>query len=78
MDLDPQFRKLDATDPVHSQRMQQRKKAVMKGKNTAGYAEYIKQIPRNKRLLRSMQTPSTPDHTLDIPNKRWQGLMRSW
>jgi len=25
-----------------------------------------------------MDCPMTPDHTLDIPNKRWQGLMNAW
>ena len=25
-----------------------------------------------------MITPSTPDHTLDIPNKKWNGMVRSW
>jgi len=25
-----------------------------------------------------MVTPSTPDHTLDIPNKKWNGMVRSW
>lgn len=25
-----------------------------------------------------METPSTPDYTLDMPNKRWTGQVRAW
>jgi hypothetical protein len=25
-----------------------------------------------------MDTPSTPDHTLDVPNKKWNGMVRAW
>lgn len=25
-----------------------------------------------------MDTPSTPDYTLDMPNKRWTGQVRAW
>ena len=48
------------------------------GKNTAGYEEYLKQVPTEKRRKRNMETPMTPDYTLDIPNKRWMGQVRAW
>lgn len=78
MDLDPIFPQLDQSDPVHARRIQQRRRTVQMGKNTAGYFEYTKQVPRERRRLRSMDTPSTPDHTLDIPTKRWQGMVKAW
>ena len=51
---------------------------VMFGKNTAGYDEYCKQVPREKRRLRCLEHPQTPPHTLDIPNRRWQGMVKAW
>jgi hypothetical protein len=78
MDCEPQFQKLDAKDPVHTKRMVQRRKTLSKGKNTAGYECYIKQVSTEKRRLRSMETPMTPDPTLNIPSKRWQGLVKAW
>jgi Histone RNA hairpin-binding protein RNA-binding domain len=59
-------------------RIMSRYRAVMKGKNTPGYEEYRRQVPLPLRKPRSTDTPATPDHTLDIPNKRWQGLIRAW
>jgi len=79
MDLDTQlFSKLDPSDPVQARRIFQRRKDVSRGKNTAGYAEYTRQVPREWRRPRSMQTPSTPDPTLDVSAKRWQGMIRAW
>jgi hypothetical protein len=72
------FDKLNAEDPVHKQRIVTRQKAILKGKNTAGYDAYIQQISMQQRRPRSMETPSTPDPTLDIPAKRWQGLVKAW
>lgn len=73
-----EFPKLNQSDPVHARRIQQRRRMVAKGKNTVGYDEYTKKVPKHKRRPRSMEHPSTPDHTLDIPNKRWQGLIKAW
>lgn len=70
--------KLDPADPTHSRRIQQRRRQILFGKNTAGYEEYTKKVPRHKRRPRSLECPATPDHTLDISTKRWQGLMNAW
>eukprot|EP00535_Pseudo-nitzschia_heimii_P006296 CAMPEP_0197188980 /NCGR_PEP_ID=MMETSP1423-20130617/18909_1 /TAXON_ID=476441 /ORGANISM="Pseudo-nitzschia heimii, Strain UNC1101" /LENGTH=295 /DNA_ID=CAMNT_0042640983 /DNA_START=372 /DNA_END=1259 /DNA_ORIENTATION=+ len=72
------FLKLDPKNPTHAHKIQQRRKAIAKGKNTIGYDRYSRSVPKEKRQKRSMITPSTPDHTLDIPNKKWNGLVRSW
>lgn len=78
MDWEPEaFSKLNPAVEAHARRIDSRSKAIAKGKNTAGYDAYIQQIPKYKRR-RSMETPSTPDHTLDIPAKRWQGLVKAW
>ena len=76
--VDDTIPKLDPDNPVHAKRIQQRRRQVMFGRNTAGYEEYIKQIPKNKRRKRSLDCPMTPDYLLDIPTKRWQGLMNAW
>lgn len=77
-DLEEKFNKLDPSDPEQSKRIQQRNKDIAKGKNTAGYHAYIQQVPKHKRRIRSMDTPSTPEPTFDISKKRWQGLVRAW
>ena len=73
-----EFLKLNQSDAAHARRIQQRRRMVAKGKNTVGYDEYTKKVPRHKRLPRCMRHPTTPDHTLDIPNKRWLGLVKAW
>jgi hypothetical protein len=72
------FLKLDPKNPQQAHKIQQRRKAITKGKNTIGYDIYCRTIPKGQRQKRSMVTPSTPDHTLDIPNKKWNGMVRSW
>lgn len=77
-DLFSEFPKLDPSIPEQKRRLEQRRKMISYGKNTVGYDEYIKQVPKEKRRKRNMETPATPDHTLDIPNKRWMGQVRAW
>ncbi|KAL3923832.1 MAG: hypothetical protein SGARI_006142, partial [Bacillariaceae sp.] len=72
------YHKLDPSVEQHAHKMQQRHKAIQKGKNTIGYEIYCNKVPKKKRLKRSMDTPSTPDHTLDIPNKKWNGMVKAW
>jgi len=75
--MDEQFRQLDSSIPEEARRIQQRYRAIMKGKNTVGYDQYIRKVPKHKRNnLR--EHPSTPNHTLDIPNRRWLGLVKAW
>ena len=70
--------KLDPNDPANKNKIFQRRKQINFGKNTTGYEEYIKKIPKHKRLKRSAECPMTPDYLLDIPTKRFQGLMNAW
>ena len=74
-DLEP-FDKLHPND--HAQKILSRYKMILKGKNTVGYTQYTQQVPKQQRRIRSMDTPNTPDHTLDIPAKRWQGMVKAW
>lgn len=69
---------LDGDNPIHVNKMSQRRKEIAKGKNTLGYARYTELIPIEKRKPFSMETPATPDHRLDIPNKRWNGMVKAW
>lgn len=75
--VDLSMRKLDPSIPLESQRMKTRYKMIEKGKNTVGYDEYNRLVPGNKRR-KIVKHPQTPDHTLDIPNRRWQGLVKAW
>ncbi|KAG7351791.1 histone RNA hairpin-binding domain containing protein [Nitzschia inconspicua] len=72
------FHPLDVTVPQQAHKIRQRQKTIAKGKNTIGYDEYRKQVPLHKRHKFSMETPSTPDPTLDIPNKQWNGMVKAW
>ena len=70
--------KLDTNDPANKNKIFQRRKQINFGKNTTGYEEYIKKIPKHKRPKRNAECPMTPDYLLDIPTKRFQGLMNAW
>jgi hypothetical protein len=70
------FDKLNPNE--NAQRILSRYKMILKGKNTVGYTQYTQQVPKQQRRIRSMETPHTPDHTLDIPSKRWLGLVKAW
>ncbi|CAJ1954483.1 unnamed protein product [Cylindrotheca closterium] len=72
------FKKLDPSIPEQAKRLQTRRRMISYGKNTLGYDEYLRQVPKEKRQPRCMETPSTPDYTLDMPNKRWMGQVRAW
>jgi hypothetical protein len=75
--VDMSIRKLDPTIPQEAQRMKTRYRMILKGKNTIGYDEYKRLVPRGKRR-KITKHPQTPDHTVDIPNRRWQGLVKAW
>merc|ERR1711862_225870 len=70
--------KLNPSIPEEARRIQQRKRVVAYGKNTVGYDEYMKQVPKHERKLRTLEHPTTPDAEADIPNKRWLGLVKAW
>eukprot|EP01083_Nonionella_stella_P073230 197848_1 len=71
------FRRLDPLVPKEAQRMKTRSKMIEKGKNTVGYDEYIRRVPKSSRRL-CVEHPRTPDHHLDLPNRRWLGLVKTW
>jgi histone RNA hairpin-binding protein len=78
MQWEEQVKRFDPNDPVQANRIQQRRKMIQKGKNTAGYDNYIQSVPKEERIPRSMKTPATPDPTVDISVKRWLGQVRAW
>ena len=69
---------LDPSKPEEARRIQQRKRMIEKGKNTIGYTEYVRQIPKERRKPKSMDHPSTPNFKANIPNRRWLGLVSAW
>jgi Histone RNA hairpin-binding protein RNA-binding domain len=78
MDLEEVFEQLDPNHPDQARRIFQRRKMLQKGKNTLGYQNYLRQVPKVTRQPRSMKTPATPDPTLKVSAKRWQGLVKAW
>lgn len=76
--MEAEVPKLDPDNPDHARRIRQRRRQVLFGKNTAGYEEYIKKVPKHKRKFKCLEHPQTPDHLADIPTKRWQGQINAW
>lgn len=72
-----EFRILDESIPQDAARLKTRANMIKKGKNTIGYDEYLKTVKKESRR-RIPEHPMTPDHTLDIPNRRWQGQVKAW
>jgi hypothetical protein len=78
VEKEEEFEPLDPTKPDEARRIQQRKRMVDKGKNTIGYSEYTRQVPKERRKPKSMEHPRTPDHKANIPNRRWLGMVSAW
>ncbi|KAL7437755.1 hypothetical protein ACHAXM_005824 [Skeletonema potamos] len=78
MPMEAEVPKLDPNNPEHARRIRQRRRQVLFGKNTIGYEEFVKQIPKHKRKFKSLDHPQTPDYLADIPTKRWQGQINAW
>lgn len=60
------------TDP---HRLSQRQKQVDFGKNTLGYDAYIRAVPKDQR---GPEHPRTPDITLKIAKRGFDGLLSQW
>jgi hypothetical protein len=78
MPMEAEVPKLDPNNPEHARRIRQRRRQVLFGKNTIGYEEFIKKVPKHKRKFKSLEHPQTPDYLADIPTKRWQGQINAW
>jgi len=70
--------RLDLENPDHVHKIIKRRKMISYGKNTVGYDEYVKKVPKHKRIPRRSDHPCTPDSTIDIPWKRFHGLVKAW
>jgi len=73
-----EFPQLDSTNSDQAHKIHKRQKMISYGKNTIGYDEYLKQVPKHLRQKRNPNHPNTPDATLDIPWKRFHGLTKAW
>lgn len=60
------------TDP---RRLSQRRKEISYGKNTLGYDRYTRLVPKARR---KPGHPRTPDPTLKVSKRQFDGLVRAW
>ena len=56
-------------------KLAQRQKQIDKGKNTLGYDNYIKAVPREQR---GKEHPRTPDVHRQCSKRAWDGLFKQW
>ena len=60
-------------------KLAQRQKQIDYGKNTKGYDNYLRAVPRRKRHLQPRgRRPRTPDKYLLCSKRRFDGIVRAW
>ncbi|CAL6305188.1 unnamed protein product [Bathycoccus prasinos] len=52
-----------------------RQQQIDYGKNTLGYAEYLKEVPKSRR---SRRHPKTPDISLKVSKRAFNGIVKRW
>lgn len=55
--------------------LERRQKQIDYGKNTLGYENYTKQVPRDKR---TKEHPKTPPKHIKYSRRAWDGLVKVW
>lgn len=55
--------------------LERRQKQIDYGKNTLGYENYLKQVPRDKR---TKEHPKTPPKHIKYSRRAWDGLVKVW
>jgi histone RNA hairpin-binding protein len=56
----------------------QKMKQISYGKNTLGYDEYTKKVPKSRRSNDRILHPQTPDPYEKIPKRQWDGKLKAW
>ena len=69
------FAEARETDP---HRLQQRQRQLDLGKNTIGYAAYIKAVPKESRERNNPAHPMTPDTGRKVSKRAFDGYVRAW
>ncbi|KAG5672586.1 hypothetical protein PVAND_002702 [Polypedilum vanderplanki] len=55
--------------------LDRRQKQIDYGKNTVGYENYIRKVPKDER---KQGDPKTPPRHLKYSRRAWEGLIKSW
>ncbi|DAZ92569.1 TPA: hypothetical protein N0F65_012799 [Lagenidium giganteum] len=71
-----QVKLLSTERETDAHRLSQRQKQIDYGKNTLGYDRYCEKVPKHARK-RGVH-PMTPDKTLKVSKKAFDGMIRKW
>ena len=56
-----------------ARRLEQRQKKIERGKNTLGYENYLRQVPKHRR---KRGDPQTPDIHMVASKRQWDGIAK--
>ena len=63
---------------TNPKRLNQRQKQIDYGKNTIGYDNYVKSVPKKQRRGYKHDEPGTPEKQNKYSKRQWAGIIRAW
>ena len=63
---------------TNPKRLNQRQKQIDYGKNTIGYDNYVKSVPKKQRRGYKHDEPGTPEKQKKYSKRQWAGIIRAW
>ena len=71
-------RRFASTTQDDERRIKSRMQQIAKGKDTVGYANYIRVVPKEKRSRDQIRHPKTPDPYEKLSTRTFKGCVRAW